>query len=74
MILDLKMKTYAEQNSNVDSDSIRKDSEVDDDDEKDESVQSDPQHEIDAYKDIEITELIYQQRFVELREAYWNVL
>jgi hypothetical protein len=61
MILDMKIKTYSEQNSSADDDHMGHPGNEDED-------------ESEAYKDVEITEAIYTQKFSELRAAYWGAL
>src|SRR5689334_20723031 len=66
MILDLKMKTYQDQNQGADAEELKPPIGDDGGD--------DPHHEIEAYKDVEISEQVYSQRFHELRQAYWGAL
>ncbi len=63
LLLDLKMKTYAEQNQNNSQD-LREEGGMD---EPEETLEA------DAYNDIEISDRVYIQAFADLRKAFWDV-
>ena len=68
LILDLKMKTYAELNQSNSQDIAGAMGIGDDhEDENDEPL------DVEAYKDIDISEKVFVQAFADLRKAYWDV-